>query len=89
MRLQRCRVQRNLSTTAQRQAKRCNHDGLWRKLYCLSHGLKLPDRKVNVIPLFFLNGHEQQHDIRTDGKVIGIVSNHESVETITGPAGLK
>ena len=51
-------VQRNFAATAERESKGRDHDWLRRKLHGLRHALKLADGQVDVIPLFFLHGHQ-------------------------------
>ena len=49
----------------------------------------MADREVNVVPLFFLHAHEQQHQVGAYGKIRCIVGDDEGVEVIAGTAGLQ
>ena len=89
VRLARCGVQRNFRAAAQAQAERRGRRRLRRKLDRLRHALKLADGEVNVVPLFFLHAHEQQHQVGADGKIRGVVGDDERVEVVAGAAGLQ
>ena len=43
--------------------------GCGRELDGLRHALELPDGQIDFVPLFFLHGHQQQHQVGADGKV--------------------
>ncbi len=38
--------------------------------------------EIHVVPLFFLHAHQQQHQIRADGKIRRVVGDHERVEVV-------
>ena len=69
MRLARGSVQRDLRAAAQAQAERRDHHRLGRELDGLRHALELADGEIDVVPLFFLHAHEQQHQIGADGEI--------------------
>ena len=58
------RMQCDFSAPAQRHAKRSDYNRLGRKFDCLCHPLELANGEINVVPLFFLSRHEQEHEIR-------------------------
>ena len=62
-------VQRNFATAAERESEGRDDHRLGRKFDGLRHALKLADGEVDVVPLFFLDRHEQQHQVRADGKI--------------------
>ena len=82
VRLARRGMQRNFRAAAQAQAERRGHHRLRRELDGLRHPLELADGEVNVVPLFFLHAHEQQHEVGADGKICGVVGDDEGVEGI-------
>ena len=49
----------------------------------------MADHQIDIVPFFFLHAHQQQHQIRTNGKIRGIVGNDECVEMIAGSAGFQ
>ena len=49
--------------------------GFGRELDGLRHALELADGQVDLVPLFFLDGHQQQHDVGADGKVVSVVGD--------------
>ena len=49
--------------------KGADHHRLRGKLDGLRHALELADDEVDVVPLFFLHRHQQQHEVRADGKI--------------------
>ena len=89
VRLARSGVQRDFRAAAQAQAERRGDHRLRRKLDRLRHALKLADGEVDIVPLFFLHAHQQQHQVGADGKIRGIVGDDESVEVVAGAAGLQ
>ena len=62
--------------------KGADHHRLGRELDGLGHALELADGEIDLVPLFFLNRHEQQHHIGADRKIVGVIGDHESVESI-------
>ena len=82
-------MQRKSCPSANREPERRNHHRLGRKLYSLSHALKLSDSEIHIIPFFFLHRHEQQHQICADRKVLRIVGDHECVEVVARPGRLE
>ncbi len=63
--------------------------GFRRELDGLRHALELADGEVDVVPLFFLHAHEQQHEVGADGKIRGVVGDDEGVEVVAGAAGFQ
>ena len=45
------------------------------------------DGEVDVVPLFFLHAHEQQHEVGADGEICGVVGDDEGVEVVARAAG--
>ena len=73
------RVKRHLSAARrEHRPKGRDHDRLGRKLDGLRHVLELADHEVDFVPLLFLHRHEQQHEVRADGEIAGIVGDDET-----------
>ena len=80
-------MQRDFRSAAEAQAERRGHHWFRRELDGLGHALELTDGEVDVVPLFFLHAHEQQHEVGADGKICGVVGDDEGVEVVAGAAG--
>ncbi len=89
MRLARGGVKGNFGASAQRHAEGRDHYRLRRKLDGLRHALELADGEVDVVPFFFLHGHQQQHEVCADGEIRRVIGDDEGVEVVAGAAGLE
>ncbi len=89
MRLASGGVQRDFATAAERQSEGRGHHRLGRKFDGLRHALKLTDGEVNVVPLFLLDRHEQQHQVGADGEIRRVVGDDEGVEPVARSARLQ
>src|ERR1019366_4254816 len=85
----RSRVQRYSAPPAERESEGRDHHRLGRKFDGLRHALKLTDGEVHVVPLFFLDGHEQEHQVGAYGKILRVVGNDEGVEGVARSARLQ
>ena len=65
----RARVQTDFASAAERHALRRGHHRPRRILDRHVGALELPHRQVNVVPLAFLRGHQQQHQVRARRKI--------------------
>ena len=78
-----CRgVQRNFRASAEAETERSRYHRFWRELDGLRHSLELANHEVDVVPLFFLHAHEQQHQVGADGEIRRIVGNDKRVEAV-------
>lgn len=84
-----CGVQGNFRAATQAQAERRGYHGFRGELDGLGHALELADDEINIVPLFFLHAHEQEHEVGTDGKIRGVVGDDEGVEVIAWAAGFQ
>src|SRR6266567_2285652 len=82
-------VQRNFRAAAEAKAEWRRNYRLRRELNGLRHPLELADGEVHLVPLFFLDAHEQQHEIGADREIRGIVGDDEGVEAVAGAARLE
>ena len=82
-------MERDFAAAAESETGGGDDDGLGRKFYGLGHALKLADGEVDVVPLFFLNGHEEEHEIGADGEILGVVGDDEGFEGVAGASGLE
>src|SRR5208283_2924385 len=89
VRLTRCGMQSHLTASAERHAKWPNYNRFRRKLNSLCHVLELPDSEVNLVPFFFLDRHQQHHDVGADGEIRGVVGDDEGVKVVARATGLK
>src|SRR6185437_11916906 len=60
------------------------------KLNSLRHRLEAANREIDLVPLAFLNCHEQQHDVGADGEMLRVIGDNEGIELTQGlAAGLE
>src|SRR2546423_15115008 len=89
MRLAGGSMQRDFTAAAESKSKGRDYHRFGGKPDGLAHPLKLPDGEGDVIPFFFLNGEQQEHQVRAYRKVLRIVSDNEGVEVVPGTARLQ
>jgi len=89
MRPARVSMKGDLRAAPEAHAEGRDDHGLKRELDGLGHVLELADGHVDLVPLLFLNAHEQHHDVGADGEVGGVVGDDEGVEVIASAAGLE
>src|SRR6266404_962059 len=66
-----------------------NHHRLGRKLDGLAHPLKLADGEIDVIPFFFLDRQQQEHQFGAHGEILRVVGDDEGVEVVSWAARLQ
>jgi len=81
-------VERDFTAAAEGESEGRDYYGFRREFDGLRHALELADGEVDVVPLFFLDGHEQEHQVGADGKILGVVGDDEGVEVVAGATGL-
>src|SRR5690242_11599776 len=80
MRLASRRMQAYLGTATKAHSKRSADDRFGAKLDRLGHSLEAANGQIDLVPLAFLNGHQQQHDVCADGEMLCVVGDNEGIE---------
>src|SRR6185312_16837760 len=80
MRLARRCMQAYLSSASKTHSKRRSDHRLGTELDRLRHALEAANSEIDLVPLAFLDCHQQQHDVGTDGEMLRIIGNDEGVE---------
>ena len=73
-------VQAHFAAPAKSQSLRRGDDRLWRVFDRQIDILELLDGHVQLIPLLLLSAHQNQHQVRADGKIHGLVGDDHGVE---------
>ena len=73
-------VQIDFASAAERHSLRRAHDRPRRVLDRHVDALELAHGEMNVVPLAFLRGHQQQHQICAGGKIRRLVADHHGLE---------
>src|SRR6516225_11935420 len=79
----------DLAATAKRHSVRRSYHRPGTEFNSLGHALKLPDSQVDFVPLFFLYGQHQQHQVCADRKICRIASDDEGFKLIAHATGLE
>ena len=82
-------MQRHFAAAAQRHAERRHHYRLGGKFDGLGHALEAADGPVHLVPVFLLDRHQQQHDVRANGKMLRVIADDKCIEPVPRPARLQ
>ena len=73
-------VQRDLAAAAERQSEGRGNHRFGRVLQRHVHLLEGVDRGAQFVPLLFLRGEQDHHQIRADGKILALVADDHGIE---------
>ena len=80
-------VERYLDAAAEAHAVGRDDDGARAELDGLRHVLEGADGHLDLVPLLFLDGEEELHEVGADGEVGGVAGDDEGLEVGDGFAG--
>src|SRR3954468_5552128 len=86
VRLTRGGMQSDLSSSSKTHPEWRDNNRLRTELDGLCHALEAADCNIDFVPVTFLNGHEQQHDVGADGEMLCVIGDNESVELVQSRA---